>query len=153
VELRGQELRRCFTSGVTESRGKTIGRFDRGARKHRVSGMCLLELQMDNSRKSMQYVKQETMTNTDSGREARATRLITERASRRIGQTAFELALARPRKVSLILTSTMLKFTRVLYRKSPSFTNPTFSLSQTGYSGRPCAQCPPSLKFLVDSMV
>ena len=47
----------------------------------------------------MQYVKQETLTNTDSGREARATRLITERASRRIGTMAFELALARPRKV------------------------------------------------------
>ena len=51
-------------------------------------------------------MKQETITNTDSGREARATRLITERASRRIGQAAFELALARPRKVSLILTCT-----------------------------------------------
>lgn len=49
-------------------------------------------------------MKQETITNTDSGREARATRLITERASRRIGQAAFELALARPRKVPLIST-------------------------------------------------
>jgi homoisocitrate dehydrogenase len=47
----------------------------------------------------VQYVKQETLTHTDSGREARATRLITERASRRIGTMAFELALARPRKV------------------------------------------------------
>ena len=46
------------------------------------------------------------MTQTDSGREARATRLITERASRRIGQTAFELALARPRKVLLISAPT-----------------------------------------------
>ena len=49
----------------------------------------------------MQYVKQETLTQTDSGKEARATRLITEYASRRIGKMAFELALARPRKVSV----------------------------------------------------
>lgn len=54
-------------------------------------------------RGSVQYVKQETLTQTDSGKEARATRLITERASRRIGTMAFELALARPRKVSVTL--------------------------------------------------
>lgn len=53
----------------------------------------------DHLRVSVQYVKQETLTPTDSGKEARATRLITERASRRIGKMAFELALARPRKV------------------------------------------------------
>ena len=47
-----------------------------------------------------QYVKQEQQIVTDNGKEARATRLITERASRRIGQMAFELALSRPRKVS-----------------------------------------------------
>ena len=96
-----EELRYCFTSGVTKSRGKTIGRFDRGPRKHGVSGMPSARTAMDDSRKTVQYVKQETMTQTDSGREARATRLITERASRRIGRTAFELALARPRKVLL----------------------------------------------------
>jgi hypothetical protein len=39
------------------------------------------------------------LTIGDSGKEARATRLITERASRRIGQMAFNIALARPRKV------------------------------------------------------
>ncbi|THH01865.1 hypothetical protein EW026_g927 [Hermanssonia centrifuga] len=44
------------------------------------------------------YVKQETIIATENGREARATRLITERASRRIGRMAFELALTRPRK-------------------------------------------------------
>lgn len=49
------------------------------------------------------YVKQESLTIGENGKEARATRLITERASRRIGQMAFELALARPRKVSGIL--------------------------------------------------
>ena len=47
----------------------------------------------------MQYVKQETQTNGEHGKEARATRLITERASRKIGQMAFELANSRPRKV------------------------------------------------------
>jgi len=50
----------------------------------------------------VQYVKQETLTQTESGKEARATRLITELASRRIGKMAFELALARPRKVLVI---------------------------------------------------
>jgi homoisocitrate dehydrogenase len=65
------------------------------------------------------YVKQETMTNTDSGREARATRLITERASRRIGQTAFELALARPRKkVTIIHKSNVLSVTDGLFRET-----------------------------------
>lgn len=49
----------------------------------------------------MQYVKQETQTNGEHGKEARATRLITERASRRIGQMAFELANSRPRKVNI----------------------------------------------------
>lgn len=47
----------------------------------------------------MQYVKQETQTNGEHGKEARATRLITEHASRRIGQMAFEIANSRPRKV------------------------------------------------------
>jgi isocitrate/isopropylmalate dehydrogenase len=55
---------------------------------------------------SVQYVKQETLVSTDSGKEARATRLITERASRRIGTMAFELALARPRKVLVALLFT-----------------------------------------------
>jgi isocitrate/isopropylmalate dehydrogenase len=47
-----------------------------------------------------QYVKQENLVHGEAGKEARATRLITERASHRIGQMAFEIALARPRKVS-----------------------------------------------------
>jgi len=50
----------------------------------------------------MQYVKQETQTNGEHGKEARATRLITERASRRIGQMAFELANSRSRKVKTL---------------------------------------------------
>lgn len=51
-----------------------------------------------------QYVKQESMTTGETGKEARATRLITERASRRIGKMAFEIALGRPRKVSPFIT-------------------------------------------------
>ena len=47
----------------------------------------------------VQYVKQEEIKPTENGREARAIRLITERASARIGRMAFELARARPRKV------------------------------------------------------
>jgi homoisocitrate dehydrogenase len=47
----------------------------------------------------MQYVKQETQTDGEHGKEARAIRLITERASRRIGQMAFKIANSRPRKV------------------------------------------------------
>ena len=47
----------------------------------------------------MKYIKQEVLEYTEQGRAARATRLITERASGRIGRMAFELALGRPRKV------------------------------------------------------
>lgn len=43
------------------------------------------------------------MTFGPHGREARATRLITERASRRIGVKAFDIALTRERKVSTLL--------------------------------------------------
>lgn len=46
-----------------------------------------------------QYVKQEVSEMGEHGREARATRLITERASMRIGKMACEIALQRPRKV------------------------------------------------------
>lgn len=46
-----------------------------------------------------QYVKQEVSEMGEHGREARATRLITERASMRIGRMACEIALQRPRKV------------------------------------------------------
>lgn len=52
-----------------------------------------------------QYIKQEGLTVGPNGKEARATRLITERASRRIGQIAFELASKRPRKVRPSQTS------------------------------------------------
>jgi len=49
-----------------------------------------------------QYVKDETQTVGPKGKEARATRLITEYASRRIGEMAFSLAKDRPRKVGII---------------------------------------------------
>lgn len=86
-------------SGSFRARGKTSGRLDRSAGKHRVLGAHYTKAIVDHLRVYVQYVKQETLTLTDSGKEARATRLITERASRRIGTMAFELALARPRKV------------------------------------------------------
>ncbi|KAI0285007.1 mitochondrial NAD-homo-isocitrate dehydrogenase LysB [Russula aff. rugulosa BPL654] len=51
--------------------------------------------------------------------EARATRLITELASRRIGKMAFELALARPRKqVTIIHKSNVLSVTDGLFRET-----------------------------------
>ncbi|KZW03911.1 Isocitrate/isopropylmalate dehydrogenase [Exidia glandulosa HHB12029] len=63
------------------------------------------------------YVKQETLTFGPDGREARATRLITERASRRIGLKAFEIALARPRKhLTIIHKSNVLSVTDGLFR-------------------------------------
>jgi homoisocitrate dehydrogenase len=68
---------------------------------------------------SIQYVKQETSSETENGKEARATRLITERASRRIGQMAFELAAARPRKlVTIIHKSNVLSVTDGLFRET-----------------------------------
>jgi len=65
------------------------------------------------------YVKQETLTAGPNGREARATRLITERASRRIGQMAFEIALQRARKlVTIIHKSNVLSVTDGLFRET-----------------------------------
>ncbi|KAJ3723258.1 mitochondrial NAD-homo-isocitrate dehydrogenase LysB [Lentinula raphanica] len=65
------------------------------------------------------YVKQEQQTVGEHGKEARATRLITERASTRIGEMAFELALARPRKhLTVIHKSNVLSVTDGLFRES-----------------------------------
>ncbi|EDR14171.1 mitochondrial NAD-homo-isocitrate dehydrogenase LysB [Laccaria bicolor S238N-H82] len=65
------------------------------------------------------YVKQEVQTVGEHGKEARATRLITERASRRIGQMAFELANARPRKLlTIIHKSNVLSVTDGLFRET-----------------------------------
>ncbi|KAF8219658.1 mitochondrial NAD-homo-isocitrate dehydrogenase LysB [Tricholoma matsutake] len=65
------------------------------------------------------YIKQETQTQTENGKEARATRLITERASRKIGQMAFEIAQARPRKhLTIIHKSNVLSITDGLFRET-----------------------------------
>jgi len=65
------------------------------------------------------YVKQETQTVGENGKEARATRVITERASRRIGQMAFELANNRPRKhLTIIHKSNVLSITDGLFRET-----------------------------------
>ncbi|KAI0036068.1 mitochondrial NAD-homo-isocitrate dehydrogenase LysB [Vararia minispora EC-137] len=65
------------------------------------------------------YIKQETLVVGEHGKEARATRLITEHASRRIGQMAFELALSRPRKqVTIIHKSNVLSVTDGLFRET-----------------------------------
>jgi len=55
----------------------------------------------------------------EHGKEARATRLITERASRRIGEMAFEIALGRPRKhLTIIHKSNVLSVTDGLFRET-----------------------------------
>ncbi|KAI6101564.1 mitochondrial NAD-homo-isocitrate dehydrogenase LysB [Pisolithus croceorrhizus] len=65
------------------------------------------------------YVKDETQTVGTHGKEARATRLITERASRRIGEMAFEIALDRPRKhLTIIHKSNVLSITDGLFRET-----------------------------------
>ncbi|EJD01030.1 mitochondrial NAD-homo-isocitrate dehydrogenase LysB [Fomitiporia mediterranea MF3/22] len=65
------------------------------------------------------YIKQETSTIGPNGREARATRLITERASKRIGKAAFEIALNRPRKhLTIVHKSNVLSVTDGLFRES-----------------------------------
>ncbi|KAK1236647.1 homoisocitrate dehydrogenase [Marasmius sp. AFHP31] len=65
------------------------------------------------------YIKQEEQTTTEKGKEARATRLITEYASSRIGRMAFELALQRPRKhLTIIHKSNVLSVTDGLFRES-----------------------------------
>ncbi|KAJ7688475.1 mitochondrial NAD-homo-isocitrate dehydrogenase LysB [Mycena rosella] len=65
------------------------------------------------------YVKDENLIVTENGKEARATRLITERASSRIGKIAFELAKARARKLlTIIHKSNVLSVTDGLFRES-----------------------------------
>ncbi|KAG9124464.1 homoisocitrate dehydrogenase [Ceratobasidium sp. 392] len=70
------------------------------------------------------YVKQETLESTSNGKEARATRLITERASRRIGKMGFEVALARggrrgkPPTLTVVHKSNVLSVTDGLFRET-----------------------------------
>ena len=63
---------------------------------------------------SFQYVKEETQSIGPNGKEARATRLITERASRRIGNMAFKIALGRDRKVLHTPVRTLIGFLNLL---------------------------------------
>jgi len=65
------------------------------------------------------YVKQETLSSGPQGKESRAVRLITERASRRIGQMAFETALARPNPhLTIVHKSNVLSITDGLFRET-----------------------------------
>ncbi|KAF9652114.1 Isocitrate/isopropylmalate dehydrogenase [Thelephora ganbajun] len=65
------------------------------------------------------YVKQEVSEIGEHGRVAKATRLITERASTRIGKMACEIALQRPRKrVTIIHKSNVLSVTDGLFRET-----------------------------------
>ncbi|KAH8830679.1 homoisocitrate dehydrogenase [Flagelloscypha sp. PMI_526] len=65
------------------------------------------------------YVKQEEIKSTESGREARATRLITERASSRIGRIAHKIANERSRKhLTIIHKSNVLSVTDGLFRET-----------------------------------
>jgi hypothetical protein len=140
-------------SGNLTARGKTGSRLDCSAGKYRMLGAHHVRTPVDRFRVSVQYVKQETLTSTDSGKEARATRLITERASRRIGKMAFELALARPRKViCYTFSSECFCLTSAHHSKSPSYTSLMCFPSRTGCSERLFVLCQPSLKLLAASI-
>lgn len=92
-----------LSEGRSGNRRKAFRRPYRSPRKHGMSGEFLSGLfsfLISHCGFSyIKYVKQERQTDGEHGKEARATRLITERASQRIGEMAFELANARPRKV------------------------------------------------------
>jgi len=67
------------------------------------------------------YIKEETQIMTPNGKEARATRLITERASRRIGKMAFETALSRGKQnpvLTIVHKSNVLSVTDGLFRET-----------------------------------
>ncbi|CCO26933.1 homoisocitrate dehydrogenase [Rhizoctonia solani AG-1 IB] len=70
------------------------------------------------------YVKQEKIEDGLTGKEARATRLITEYASRRIGKMGFEVALARggrrgkPPTLTVVHKSNVLSVTDGLFRET-----------------------------------
>lgn len=70
-------------------------------REYRMSRKCVCNSPCSILR-YFQYVKQETIEDTPEGKRAKATRVITERASRRIAEMAFKLASGRPRKASLL---------------------------------------------------
>lgn len=81
-----------------------------------------------------QYIKEETQTTTPAGKEARATRLITERASRRIGQMAFEIALNRPNVRTFFVQKVrarLLLYRPTFYRRPVSTPNLPFSMHES----------------------
>ncbi|KAF8326660.1 mitochondrial NAD-homo-isocitrate dehydrogenase LysB [Cantharellus anzutake] len=94
------------------------------------------------------YIKEETLTLGSVGKEARATRLITERASRRIGQMAFETALARGPSplLTIVHKSNVLSVTDGLFRETVRSVP-----SLPGIDGR--YDCVKVEEQLVDSMV
>ena len=57
-----------------------------------------------------QYVKQEVSEIGEHGRVVKATRLITERTSTRIGKMACEIALQRPRKVRSLVQCSSIRY-------------------------------------------
>lgn len=77
------------------------------------------------------YVKQEQLTTTSDDVRATATRLITKRASKRIGEMAFKLAMQRPRKhLTIIHKSNVLSITDGLFRetiRAIPFSEPKYS--------------------------
>jgi len=77
-----------------------------------------------------QYVKQEVSGMGEHGREARATRLITERASMRIGKMACEIALQRPRKVRTLAQCSSIRHATFISpgHRSPSHPHPLFAI-------------------------
>lgn len=77
-----------------------------------------------------QYVKQEVSEIGEHGRVAKATRLITERASMRIGKMACEIALQRPRKVRELAQRSSARGARSLPSRSSILLSSSSSCSQ-----------------------
>jgi len=130
----------CSCKGCSRTWSEAFRRSHRGQGKYRMSCMYSPSPNFWAALKlSYQYVKQETQINGEHGLEARAIRVITERASRRIGQMAFELARARPRKVHISrnvfgLRNSSSFFLSRLTSSSPSFISQTFSQLRTACS-------------------
>lgn len=83
-----------------------------------------------------QYIKQEERSDGPKGREARATRLITEYASTRIGRAAFDIALDRPRKVCPMCIQSNIASELIYSSILLSYINQMFFLLRTVFSVR-----------------
>ncbi|KAG9317269.1 hypothetical protein JVU11DRAFT_1463 [Chiua virens] len=89
-----------------------------GSFPHRTSNQAV-DLVVVRENTECLYIKEETQSVGEKGTETRATRLITEYASRRIGEMAFKIALTRPRKhVTIIHKSNVLSITDGLFRET-----------------------------------